>query len=69
VSQLRRASVSAVVNIVEGCARDPDREYRQFLNIACGSASELRYLLNLSHRLGLLSAGTSTRSKTSVTNS
>jgi four helix bundle protein len=57
VSQVRRASVSTVVNIVEGCAREKDGEYRNFLNIACGSASEVRYLLDLSRRLGYLSQG------------
>jgi four helix bundle protein len=55
VSQLRRASVSTAVNIVEGSAREKDGEYRNFLNIACGSACEVRYLLDLSHRLGYLS--------------
>ncbi len=55
VSQLRRASVSSVVNIVEGSAREQDGEYRQFVNIACGSAAEVRYLLDLSCRLGYLS--------------
>ena len=52
-SQLRRASVSVATNIVEGCARQTQREYAYFLNIASGSAAEVRYLLNLSSRLNL----------------
>ena len=52
VSQLRRASVSAAVNIVEGTARESEGEYVHFLNIALGSATEVRYLLDLSCRLG-----------------
>jgi four helix bundle protein len=53
--QLRRAAVSAACNIVEGCARRGTNEYLNFLNIAAGSASEARYLVEVSCRLGFLS--------------
>jgi four helix bundle protein len=53
--QLRRAAVSAACNIVEGCARRSTSEYLNFLNIAAGSASEARYLVEVSCRLGFLS--------------
>jgi four helix bundle protein len=53
-AQLRRAAVSTAANIVEGCARRSEREYLNFLNMSAGSASEARYLIDLSHRLGFL---------------
>jgi four helix bundle protein len=55
--QIRRAAVSTVTNIVEGSARRSGREYVNFLNIATGSATEVRYLIDLSCRLGFLSEG------------
>jgi four helix bundle protein len=52
--QVRRAAVSVPTNIVEGCSRRGHREYVHFLDMALGSASELRYLFTLCHRLGFL---------------
>ena len=54
-SQIRRACLSVPTNIVEGCARRSTREYLQFVTVALGSASEVRYLLAVSERLGMLS--------------
>ena len=53
-SQMRRAAVSVPSNIVEGCARDSQADYRRFLYIAFGSLRELHYQLSLSKRLGFL---------------
>jgi four helix bundle protein len=53
-AQIRRASVSVSSNLVEGSARRGDVEYLNFCNIACASAFETRYLLDLAFRLELL---------------
>lgn len=56
VSQLRRAAVSVPANIVEGCARNGEKEYLHFLGQALGSLREVGYLLDLSRRLGFMDA-------------
>lgn len=53
-SQIRRAAISAPTNIVEGCARDSDREHARFFEIAFGSTREAIYLIDLASRLGLI---------------
>ncbi len=53
-SQLRRAAVSVAANIVEGCARDGEKEYLNFLNLAFGSLREAGYYVHLAHRLQYL---------------
>ena len=58
ISQMRRASISVAANIVEGATRASRKEYLQFLSVARGSLSELRYYLHLSKRLGYLDTQT-----------
>ena len=53
-SQIRRASASIPANIAEGCCRGSDLEFKHFLTIALGSASELEYHLLLAKDLHFL---------------
>ena len=55
-AQIRRATVSAASNLVEGCARRTTREYAHFVNVSFGSAAEARYLLSVARRLDMLVA-------------
>ncbi len=53
-NQMRRASSSVPANIAEGCGRDTDKEFRRFLFIANGSATEVEYFLILATELGYI---------------
>lgn len=47
-SQIRRASLSVILNYIEGYARQKGKIYRHFLQISYGSLQEVKYLLEFS---------------------
>ena len=53
--QMRRCSISIPSNIAEGFERRSRREYLNFLNIAKGSAGEIRSQLHVAYEVGYLS--------------
>ena len=53
-SQMRRAAVSVPSNLAEGAARKGKKEFKQFLNIAQGSISELDTQTEVAHRLNYI---------------
>lgn len=46
VSQLRRSSLSVILNYIEGYARMKGRVHKNFLEISYGSLKESKYLLH-----------------------
>ena len=54
-SQIRRAGLSVILNIIEGFARQNEKEFRRFLLISFGSLKETKYLLSFSYEQDYLS--------------
>ncbi len=53
-SQMRRAAVSIPSNLAEGAARKGKKEFKQYLNIAQGSISEIDTQIELSFILNFI---------------
>lgn len=53
-SQLKRATYSIALNIVEGCGRNTDKDFAHFLDTALASAQEAEYCLLLAFDLNYL---------------
>lgn len=56
ISQLRRAALSVVLNIIEGYARNNRKEFYHFLRIAYASLIETEYLLEFAFVQGYLTS-------------
>lgn len=54
VNQMRRAAVSILSNIAEGCGRQSDKEFIQFLHVAKGSLFEVEFQLYVAMDLGYI---------------
>ena len=68
-SQMRRAALSVVSDLVEGSARRSETEYARFVELAFGSARELQYQISLATRLGYLEGGALQSAATQVAKS
>ena len=53
-NQMKRAAYSIPSNIAEGCGRESGQEFKRYLTISRGSASELEYFTFLAKDLGYL---------------
>ena len=57
-AQLRRSALSVPSNIAEGAGKGGDGEFRRYLQIAMGSASETAYHLLVARDLGFIDTAT-----------
>ena len=55
-NQIRRACISIESNLAEGCGRNGDKEFSRFINIAQGSAYEVRCQIFVARDLGYIDA-------------
>jgi four helix bundle protein len=55
ISQIRRAALSAHLNVAEGCSRKSDAERKRFYEIARGSIVEVDAALDIAVNLGYTS--------------
>lgn len=61
VSQMRRAAISVVANIVEGCKRNTIKDRLHFHTMSDTSLEELKYYFLLSYELGYIEKETGKR--------
>ena len=54
-SQLRRSSMSIILNYIEGYARKRNAVYKNFLEISYGSLKETKYLIYFCNKIKYLS--------------
>ncbi len=54
VSQMRRATISIVANIVEGSKRQTNKDQKHFYTMSDTSLEELKYYFILSYHLGYI---------------
>lgn len=58
VDQIRRSSLSVLLNIAEGSSKQTDKDFNRYLTIALGSVDETVASLEIMYDLGLISKDT-----------
>ena len=53
--QIKRATLSIILNIAEGSAKKSDKEFARFLEISIASANEVASCIDIMHDLGRIS--------------
>ncbi|TSC91842.1 MAG: hypothetical protein CEN92_197 [Candidatus Berkelbacteria bacterium Licking1014_96] len=53
-SQLKRASLSVVLNIAEGSGKDSDKDFRRYIQNSLGSINEVAACLDIAYQIGLI---------------
>ena len=54
IQQIRRAALSVVLNIAEGCSRKSEAERKRFFEISRGSLIEIDAAFDIANELGTL---------------
>lgn len=56
--QIRRSSLSIVLNIAEGSSRQSDKDFNRFITLSLGSTDETVAALEVARELGLINQAT-----------
>ena len=56
VDQIRRSSLSIILNIAEGSSKQSDKDFNRFISMSLGSVDETMAILEVSHDSGIINS-------------